>query len=77
MLTNGGHLILNQIGNVILLRMKVNINESSIAEIFYFQDVANIAGVHIKMDTSNEKVINMHFKDRKKNHFKACAEGLF
>ena len=29
------------------------------------------------MDTSNEKVINVHIKDGKIIHFKACAEGIF
>ena len=30
------------------------------ANIRYFAEVANIAGVHIKMDTSKGKVINVH-----------------
>ena len=47
------------------------------ANIFSFVDVANILGAHIKMETSKEKVINVHIKDRKIIHFKACAEGLF
>ena len=33
--------------------------------------------VHIKIDTSKEKVINVHIKGRKSIHFKACTEGLF
>ena len=46
------------------------------ANILSFFDVANILGVHIKMETSKEKVINVHIKDIKIVHFKACAEGL-
>ena len=34
-------------------------------------------GVHIKMETSKEKVINVQIKDGKIIHFKAYAEGIF
>ena len=47
------------------------------ANILYFSEVANISGLHIKMDTSKVKVINFHIKDRKIIHFKACVEGHF
>ena len=43
----------------------------------FFSDVTNIAGLHIKVNTSKEKVINLHIKDKKIIHFKACAEGLY
>ena len=43
---------------------------------FIFVEVANIAVVHIKMNTSKEKVINVHMKDGKSTNFKSCAEGL-
>ena len=46
------------------------------ANIHYFAEVANIAGVHIKMDTSKGKVINVHIEDGKIIHFKAFAEGI-
>ena len=65
MLTNGGHLYLNQMGHLILLNMKVHTNESFMANILYFAEDANIAGVHINMDTSNEKLINVHIKHGK------------
>ena len=45
--------------------------------IFSYVDVLNIAGVHIKMDKSKEKVINVHIEDRKIVHFKECVEGPF
>ena len=44
--------------------------------ILSFVEVANIVGVHIKIDTSKEKVINVHIEDGKIIHFKACAEGI-
>ena len=47
------------------------------ANILSFVEVSNIAGVHINMDTYKEKLINVHIKDGKIIHFKACAEGLF
>ena len=45
--------------------------------ILYFSTVASIVGVHIKKNMSKEKLINVHIKDRKIIHFKACAEGIF
>ena len=39
--------------------------------------VADIAGVHINMDTSKGKVINNHMKYMRILHFRACSEGLF
>ena len=52
-------------------------SESSVANILSFVEVAYIAGVHINMDTSEEKVINIHMQDKHIIHFIACAEGLF
>ena len=46
------------------------------SSILSFAESANIVGVHIKMDTSKEKVINVHIEDRKIVHFKACSEVL-
>ena len=77
MLTNGGHLYFNKMGDLLLLPMKFHINEPSMAKILSFAEVAKIAGVHIKMETYKEKVINVHIEDGKIIHFKACAEGLF
>ena len=62
MLTNRGHLYSNNMEGLLLLPMKVHINKSSISNTIYFAEVANIAGVHIKMETSKEKVINVHIK---------------
>ena len=70
MLTNAGHLYFNQMGNLILFPMKVHTNESFMANILSFAEVANISGVHIKMDTSRRKLINVHIKDGKIIHFK-------
>ena len=56
--------------------MKVHTNELFMVNILSFAEVANIVGVHIKMDTSKGKVINVHIEDGKIIHFKACAEGI-
>ena len=45
--------------------------------ILSFAEVVNITGVHIKIDTSKEKVINVHMQDRSIFHFRACAGGMF
>ena len=68
MLMNGGHLSFNNMGNIIILPMKVHINESPMANILYFAEVANIVGVHIRIDTSKEKIINVHIKDGNNIH---------
>ena len=47
------------------------------ANILFFADVAKISGVHINMDTSKGKVINVHIEVGKIIHFKSFAEGLF
>ena len=52
MLTNGGHLSFNQMGELLFLPMTVHINESYMENILSFAEVANIAGFHIKMYTS-------------------------
>ena len=61
-LTNGGHLSFNRMGGVLLLPIKVQINELSMEKNLSFAEVTNIAGVRIKMYTSKGKVINVHIK---------------
>ena len=46
------------------------------ASILSFEDIANIAGVHIKMHTPKFKLVNVHIEDWKMIHFKACDEGI-
>ena len=46
------------------------------ANILYFAGFANIAGVHIKMDTYKGEVINLQIKDKKIIYLKACIEGI-
>ena len=72
MLTNGGHLSFNQMGDLLQLPMKVHINESSMANILPFAEVANIAGVHIKMDMSKGKLINVHIEDENHSFQSMC-----
>ena len=74
---NVRHLYFNQMGDLILFPMKVHTNESSMANILYFAEAANIKGVYINTETSKEKLINVHIKYRKIIHFKACVEGIF
>ena len=62
MLTNREHLYFNHMGELLLLIMQVHINESSMANILHFAEVSNIEGVHINMNTSKEKVMNVHIK---------------
>ena len=76
MLTNEGQLSFHKMGELLFLLMIVHINESSVANLLSFAEVANIAGVHIKMDTSKEKVINVHMQDRSILHFIACTESM-
>ena len=66
-----------QQGDLLLLPMKVYINESSMADILSFAEVTNIAGVHIKINMSKGKVINMHIENRKIINFKAFAGDFF
>ena len=77
MLTNGYHLSFDKIGEIIFLPMTVHINESLVANILSFAEVSNIEGVHIKMDTSKEKIINVHMQYRRIIHFRAFEEGIF
>ena len=77
MLTNGGHLFLNQLGDLRPFPMKFHFNELSMEKILSFAEVANIAGVHINLDTPKGKLINVHIEDGKIFHLKALAQGLF
>ena len=76
MLTNGGHIFFTHMVELLIFPMKFHINESSMENILYFVEVAHIAVVHIKMDTSKEKLINVHIEDGRIIHFKAYAEDL-
>ena len=76
MLTNGGHPYFNQMADLILLPIKFHINESSMEKILSFAEVPNIPVLHINMDMSKEKLIDLHIEDGKIIHFKACAEGV-
>ena len=76
MLTNRGYLCFNQMGDLVLFPIKVQINEYSMANILSFVEVVNIAGAHIKMDTSKENLINFQIKDGKIIQPKSCAESL-
>ena len=73
MLTNSGHISFNYMGVPLLLPTKFDINESSMAKILYFAEVSNNEGVHIKMDTSKENIINVYIEDVKTVHLKSCA----
>ena len=77
MLKSGGHPSFNHMGGLLLLPMKVHINELFMANILSFAEVANITGVYIKMETSKGQTINVHIEYGKIIHFKACAERLF
>ena len=57
--------------------MTFHINKSSVANILSFSEVANIAGVHMKMDISKEKVINIHIQDSRVIHLRTRAEDMF
>ena len=46
------------------------------ANIPYFAEVANIEGVHIKMNASKYNLINIRIKNGKIIPLKACTEGL-
>ena len=76
-LTKGGHISLNQMGEILILPTTVRINESSMANILYFAEFSNISGVSIKMNTSKAKVVNVQIQDSQIIHFKACEKGLF
>ena len=77
MLTNARHISFNQMEDLLLLPMKVHTNESSMANILYFAEVSNISGLHIKMETSNEKVINEHIEDKKNHSLQSMRRGSF
>ena len=77
MMEKSGHLYFRQMRELLLLPMTIHINEYSMVDILYFSKFAKITGVRIKMDTSKEKVINVHIRDENFIHSKACAEGIF
>ena len=57
--------------------MTVHVNEFFVANVLPFIEVVIIAVVHIKVDTTKEKFINVHIQDRRIIQFISYAEGLF
>ena len=77
MMNNVGHLSFDQMGELIFFPMTVHVNEFLVANILPFIEVVIIAVVHIKVDTTKEKFINVHMRDRCTINFRSCVEGLF
>ena len=77
MLTNGSHLSFDKMGELLYLPMTVHTDESSMDKILSFADASKIVEVHINMDTSKEKFINIHMQDTHIIYFRVYVEGLF
>jgi len=75
-LTNGGQVNYNEIGDSKLFPLKVHFNKDSIANIFSLAHVNNIDGCRIVMDTSVDNAIFVHLQD-KVTKFDQCDGGLY
>ena len=74
--TNGGKLSYNQIGDLKLLPIQVYYNEKLIANVITLKQVGVIPGVKVTMDTRNEKVIKVFYKNEELKFIKG-EEGLY
>ena len=74
--TNGGELSYDQIGDLKLLPIQAYYNENSIANIVSLKQVGDIPGVKITMNSADEKSIRVHYKN-KELKFSEGEEGLY
>ena len=73
--TNGGSVSFDQMADLKLLPMSVNFNADTMATVLSIKDVANLNGVHLTMNTLEERAILVHNGD-KVMKFKECKDGL-
>ena len=60
LITNGGSMKFEEKGTLNLFPMSVHFNPNSMANILSLKEVGDLDGVHIKMDTSQERAIHVH-----------------
>ena len=75
--TNGGSIVYDNIGDLMLLPLKIFFNENSIANILSLKHVADIPGVYITMDTRKEKSMTVHLPNGKEIKFMEYTDGLY
>ena len=75
-ITNGGSQSYAHTAEFNMLPMKVHYNTHSIANILSLSDVANLPDTKLTMDTSKDRAILLHHKN-KVFRFKECADGLY
>eukprot|EP00957_Ditylum_brightwellii_P049423 3749865-Ditylum_brightwellii.AAC.1 len=60
-----------------LFDMKVHFSENTMATVLSLSDVASLDGVHLTMNTLEERTILLHLGDGKVIKFKECDDGLY
>eukprot|EP00957_Ditylum_brightwellii_P096269 7332464-Ditylum_brightwellii.AAC.1 len=60
-----------------LFEMTVHFNENTMATVLSLSDIASLDGVHLTMNTLEERAILVHLDDGKVIKFKECDDGLY
>ena len=74
---NGGPPLFYRKGQLTFFTLCVNVNNVSLATIISLKDVNNIPGVHVTMDTSIEKAMNVIIIDGTIFKVKYCGLRLY
>ena len=77
MYMNGGNKTFRKRASLKLLPITVHFEEDSLATVLLLNDVANIEGVYLTMDTRAERSILVHLGDGKVLKFLECDSGLY
>eukprot|EP00957_Ditylum_brightwellii_P020943 1578826-Ditylum_brightwellii.AAC.2 len=63
--TNGGPVLFDEMTDLKLLDMKVHFNENTMDTVLSLSNVASLDGVHLTMNTPEERAILVHLSDDK------------
>ena len=77
MVSEGGVKVYDKVADLNLLPMTVHFNDSAIANILSFKEVADLPGIRITTDTSTERAFLIHLPDGSILRFNEYSEGLY
>ena len=76
-MTNGGSLVYDKIGDCNLFPIKMYYNPQSIANVLSLGSIGAISGAKITMDSTIEKAINVFLPNGKSFKFQECSDHLY
>ena len=74
---NGGPITFTEVADFKLMPIKMFFNKNSLATILSFHDVAEIPGVNIRINKSEDRAIFVALPDSHVLKFTECSSGLY